>query len=306
MKKHLYSIIFSIVLTACTTYTLLDAFVIPHYEKGKEYETSSYVNTENETEITTTKEKGASGEVSVTDNSYEDENIKITLTTLRIANTNVYVADVFCDPSYINTALAQDAFGTNITQKTSVMAKNANAILAINGDYYGANKQGYVIKNGVLYRSTSRSSKYEDLVIYADGSFGLIKESEISAKELLNAGVINLFAFGPTLVNNGTVAVSSGEEVGKSMSSNPRTAIGIVENGHYIFVVSDGRTSESNGLSLYQLANVMKDYGCVTAYNLDGGGSSTMYFNGQLINNPTTSGKNISERAVSDIVYIGY
>ena len=85
------------------------------------------------------------------------------------------------------------------------------------------------------------------------------------------------------------------------MASNPRTAIGIIDENHYIIVVSDGRTSESQGLSLYQL----KSYGVKTAYNLDGGGSSTLYFNGQVMNKPTTNGT-ISERAVSDIVYIGY
>jgi len=54
------------------------------------------------------------------------------------------------------------------------------------------------------------------------------------------------------------------------------------------------------------VAEIMKEYGATTAYNLDGGGSSTLYFNGQVINNPTTNGNTISERAVSDIVYIGY
>ena len=90
------------------------------------------------------------------------------------------------------------------------------------------------------------------------------------------------------------------------MNSNPRTAIGYVEEGHYIFVVSDGRTNNNTGLTLYQLANTLCELGCEIAYNLDGGGSSTMYFNGKIVNNPTTSGRNTSERAVSDIVYIGY
>lgn len=71
-------------------------------------------------------------------------------------------------------------------------------------------------------------------------------------------------------------------------------------------VVADGRTEESQGLSLYQMAEVLKAYGAQTAYNLDGGGSSTLYFNGQVINKPTTNGNTISEREVSDIVYIGY
>ena len=72
------------------------------------------------------------------------------------------------------------------------------------------------------------------------------------------------------------------------------------------FVVSDGRTEESEGLSLLELAEFMDRLGVETAYNLDGGGSSTMYFNGEIINNPTTSGRSIQERSVSDIVYIGY
>ena len=96
------------------------------------------------------------------------------------------------------------------------------------------------------------------------------------------------------------------KKVGQAMASNPRTAIGIIDENHYIIVVSDGRTSESKGLSLYQMAEVMKSYGVKTVYNLDGGGSSTLYFNGQVINKPTTGGNKISERAVSDIVYIGY
>ena len=90
------------------------------------------------------------------------------------------------------------------------------------------------------------------------------------------------------------------------MADNPRTAIGIVDDLHYVLVVSDGRTSESKGLKLYQLAEFMTSLGVKTAYNLDGGGSSTMVFNGRVINNPTTNGKTIKERSVSDIVYIGY
>ena len=64
---------------------------------------------------------------------------------------------------------------------------------------------------------------------------------------------------------------------------------------------------ESKVLSLYGLATFMQSKLKVKiAYNLDGGGSSTMYFNGNVINNPTTNGKKISERSVSDIVYVGY
>ncbi len=89
------------------------------------------------------------------------------------------------------------------------------------------------------------------------------------------------------------------------MRGAPRTAIGQISPLHYIIIVSDGRTDESEGFSLLQLAEEMQNRGAVTAYNLDGGGSSTLYFNGEIINNPT-NGNNTEEREVSEIVYFGY
>lgn len=266
------------------------------------------IENESTNSSTTNTAESSDGAKTVTDSSYKDSNVDINITTVRKNNTTVYVADVkLSDSSYLKTALAYDSFGTNVTETTSSMAGNNNAILAVNGDYYGADRSGYVIKNGVIYRNTVRSdSEYPDLAVYKDGSFKIIYETEVTAEELLADGVVNLFAFGPSLVENGEISVDQNTEVRQAMTKNPRTAIGIVDKNHYILVVSDGRTNESKGLSLYELAEVLKEYGATTAYNLDGGGSSTMYFNGNIVNNPTTNGHNISEREVSDIVYIGY
>ena len=270
-------------------------------------ETISTVATTN-TSSNTAQASQAAKTATVTNSSYKDENISLNLTETTVNNTQVYVADITLSSSdYLKTAFAQNSFGTNVTAKTSVTAADNNAILAVNGDYYGANSSGYVIRNGVVYRDTVReNSNNGDLAIYKDGSFKIIYEDQISAEQLVKDGVVNLLAFGPALVENGEIAVGKNQEVGQAMASNPRTAIGMIDENHYIIVVSDGRTSESEGLSLYQLAEVMKSYGAKTAYNLDGGGSSTLYFNGQVINKPTTGGNKISERAVSDIVYIGY
>ncbi|MCR5515376.1 MAG: phosphodiester glycosidase family protein [Lachnospira sp.] len=306
-KPYVYAIIFSIVLIACTTYSLLDVFVIPHYISAAT-DTSNNSDTSSTTSSSASTEASNTGNVTTTSTSYEDDNIKVTITTIEKYDTTIYVADVeVSSPEYLQTALANNAYGTNVTATTSDTAESVNAILAINGDYYGANKTGYVIKNGTVYRSSVRDD-YEngDLVIYEDGSFGIIYENEISAQELVDSGVVQLFAFGPSLVEDSEIQVSTTTEVDQSMTSNPRTAIGIIDECHYILVVSDGRTSESEGLSLYELATIMQDYGCTTAYNLDGGGSSTMYFLGEVVNKPTTNGKTIKERAVSDIVYIGY
>jgi exopolysaccharide biosynthesis protein, putative len=298
-KRYAYASIFGLLLIASFSYSMLKTFVIA--------ETISTVSSTNSSSNSEAASKAAET-ATVTDTSYSDDNISVTLTEKTISNTQVYIADVTVSSSeYLKTAFAQNTYGNNVTAKTSETAANNNAILAVNGDYYGANTTGYVIRNGVVYRDTVREdSSNGDLAIYKDGSFKIIYEDQVSADQLVKDGVVNLLAFGPSLVENGEIAVDTNSEVGQSMSSNPRTAIGIIDENHYIIIVSDGRTSESEGLSLYQMAEIMKSYGVKTAYNLDGGGSSTLYFNGQVINKPTTNGNTISERSVSDIVYIGY
>ena len=242
---------------------------------------------------------------SSSETTYQDENMTITLTEYQVDGTTVYAADIqLSSASYLKTALAKSAYGKNVTETTSEMAESNNAVLAINGDYYGAQEKGYVLRNGVLYRNTAEKGQ-EDLVIYEDGSFEIIVEDEITAEELLEKGAVQILSFGPALITDGEVSVTENDEVGRAMASNPRTAIGIIDDLHYVFVVSDGRTDESQGLTLYQLSQFMESLGADTAYNLDGGGSSSMVFQGVLVNNPTTTGNSIKERSVSDIVYIG-
>lgn len=257
----------------------------------------------------TTNSSGSSGSTSSTSSgtvigTYSDSKSKITVTQYRAYDSNIYVADVeVTDGTSILSAFANNTYGRNITDTTSDMAEENNAVLAINGDYYGARQSGYVIRNGVVYRN--QGSNGEDMLISKDGTLSFISESDTTTDSLLQKQAWQVLSFGPVLVENGEVAVTENDEVGMAMASNPRTAIGTVAKNHYLFVVSDGRTSESAGLSLYELANFMKSLGATNVYNLDGGGSSTMVFQGEVVNNPTTNGNKISERAVSDILYIG-
>ena len=260
-------------------------------------------------EITTTNQSASSSGANTatlnTATAYEDDTKAISIETYELNSTQIHVATVTIKgDASIKTALADETYGRNIKAKTSTTAQSVNAVLAVNGDYYGARDAGYVIRNGQLLRSDSQDANQEDLVIYQDGSFEIIREGDITAQELLNKGAVQVLSFGPALIENSQVAVDSSDEVGKAMASNPRTAIGIIDDKHYVLVVSDGRTDESKGLSLKELADFMKELKVTTAYNLDGGGSSTMYFNGQIINKPTTNGHNIEEREVSDIVYL--
>ncbi|WP_081841944.1 phosphodiester glycosidase family protein [Lachnoclostridium phytofermentans] len=313
MKKYLGVIIFSVLLLSFTVYIALDTFVITrvytHEQDSSEQDITQNIDNNSYSLENSSKENAdtekTTNQVVITGNTYSDDNINITLTQYREYDTSIYVADVtLSSAEYLQTALAQNAYGRNVTEKTSKIAAENHAILAINGDYYGAQEKGYVLRNGVIYRDFP-SKNQEDLVINKDGSFKIITEGDVSASELLKDGAVQILSFGPALLNNGEIAVTQEEEVGKSKASNPRTAIAVVDDLHYLFVVSDGRTNESEGLSLYELAEFVQGLGAKTAYNLDGGGSSTMYFNGEIINNPTTNGKSIQERSVSDIVFIG-
>ncbi|MBR1423019.1 MAG: phosphodiester glycosidase family protein [Ruminococcus sp.] len=236
---------------------------------------------------------------------YASDDVAISMSEYYENGTKIYVADIkLSSAEYLKTAFADDTYGRNVTENTSEIAETNDALLAINGDYYGTRETGYVIRNGVVYRD--ESSGDDILCLFADGSMSVIDSDDYTAYNLVDMGVWQCWDFGPALLEDSSVTVSETEEVGKAMASNPRTAIGYIDDLHYVFVVSDGRTSESEGLSLYQLAQFMRSLGVATAYNLDGGGSSTMYYNGELVNNPTTNGRSIKERGVSDIVYIGY
>ena len=243
-----------------------------------------------------------------TDNSgdsreYKDENVQVTYTQYETNGTTIHVADVrVSSAEYLKTAFAKGTYGKNVTQSTSEIAASNNAVLAVNGDYYGVQERGYVIRNGVLYRE--EAGENDVLCIYADGSMKVVDPSTATAQELLEQGVWQAFSFGPGLITDGEIDVALNTEVGKAKASNPRTAIGIIDDLHYVFVVSDGRSGEGEGLSLYELASFMEQLGVQTAYNLDGGGSSTMVFQGEVVNNPS-SGFRDEEREVSDIVYIG-
>ena len=317
--KHLKPV-YTGVLLVFTLYVLLDTFVIArtyeHHSDTEASESPPAVVGESAghpapepgeaSDISEDVPEWEPGDAESSDSLYQDDHIEIHFTEDRVHDTNVYIADVtVSDASLLKTAFANNTYGRNIKQRTSEMAEEHHAILAINGDYYGVKPDGYVFKNGQLYRSDIRSRDQEDLVIYEDGTYGTIIEGDTRAEDLAGQGVYNLLAFGPVLVRDSEITVSESDEVPTYNVSNPRTAIGFAEENHFIFVVSDGRTDDNVGLTLFDLAEVMKDQGAVFAYNLDGGGSSTIYFNGK-VRNYTTDGYGVGERRISDIVYVGY
>lgn len=218
-----------------------------------------------------------------------------------------FVADiVLSDAMQLSSAFAKDSFGQNIIEYTSKIAGDNDAIFAINGDYYGFRSDGIVIRNGVVYRDVPARI---GLAFYCNGTMKIYDETQTTAQQLLDDGVWNTLSFGPALVEDSVVATDlSFVEVDTNFGNhsiqgnNPRTGVGIIDKNHFIFIVVDGRSRRySNGVTLVEFAQIFKDLGCVDAYNIDGGGSSTMYFMGRVVNNPL--GKN-KERGTSDILLI--
>lgn len=304
MKKY-WNRCYGIVLIGFTVYVLLKVFVIPSKGNVEVENAGIYADLENEC---LNEKETDENDPFITDDSYDDNMIHLKLKQVRIADTDIYFMDIqLSSIKYLKTAFAKNVYGRNINEPTSQIAEKHQAIAAINGDFYGFRDYGYVIRNGVVYRNSYKNDAEQVFVIYDDGKCRSLFSKDLSASELIEDGALQVLSFGPALVEGGVVTVAESDpyDLETIAGRNPRTAIGMIEPLHYVFVVVDGRTKQSAGYTFYELANVMADYGCVEAYNLDGGGSSTLYFNGKLVNTPT-DGITVGEREVSDIVYIGY
>lgn len=103
--------------------------------------------------------------------------------------------------------------------------------------------------------------------------------------------VNHIISGGPYLVKDGSVFIDvTAQKLGAITGKNPRTAIGYTAENEFIMVTVDGREQASVGMTLGELAAMMKAFGCINAMNLDGGGSSVMYVNGRVVNNPAQKG----------------
>ena len=231
--------------------------------------------------------------VIVTENSYSSPNISVTVTEETLGQTTYYLADIYVrDITCFQTALANDTYGSGFRDSIEDMALLNNALLAVNGDYYGNTNEGVVIRNGVIYRANSTNC--DVCVLYYDGTMRVMPGSSFSAEEAVEQGAWQAWTFGPALLNTDGSVLTSFASTNRIISANPRTAIGYYEPGHYCLVVVDGR-GESAGITLPDLSRLFYDLGCRTAYNLDGGNSSVMVWNNEVINNPSGGGRESSD-----------
>jgi exopolysaccharide biosynthesis protein len=298
----------------------LDRFVIDHVQVGDvaAYEaevlaeaTTTTATATTDTAATASTTDATSSAPVITDTTYESGTMSISISTVVTgdgdATVTYYVADVtVADATTLRAGFAENKFGNNIVEDTSDIAAAYDAVFAINGDYYGFRDSGIVIRNGVLYRDDGART---GLAIYADGTMEVYDETTTTGQELLDAGVWNTLSFGPALLDDGVIPEGIEDvEVDTNFGNHsiqgdqPRTGIGIIGENHFVFVVVDGRSAGySEGVTMTEFAEIFQSLGATEAYNLDGGGSSTMYFDGELVNNPLGKGQ---ERGTSDILYL--
>jgi len=325
-KMFLVMFVFYMILFSFSSFTMLYEFVIPHGGFYVEDPTTTSTTT-----TTTPISQTTSGSGTLTDTittitstttttstivypdqlptvlsngtilgTYENDEALITIYQIRASNSDVFVADVVVkDAHTILSGLAYNTFGgTNIVQTVSTMATEHDAIFAVNADYASHYDSGYVIRNGMILRN---STSYRNAIaLYENGTVSSFAESSVSINDVLNDGAWQLWSFGPVIIKDGVSVASVNDGLDRDAVNNPRTAFGYVSANHFMFVCVDGRTTQSHGVDIEELSGIMMSLNCVQAYNFDGGGSSTMYFNGEIINHPSEG----SERSVSDCVYI--
>ena len=233
--------------------------------------------------------------VVVTDTSYTSPDISISVSeeTTSDGKVTYYIADIYLrDITCFQTAFANDTYGSGYRDSITDMVLLSNALVAVNGDYYGNTTEGVVIRNGVIYRAN-----YTDCdvcVLYYDGSMRVIKGSDFSVDEAIADGAWQAWTFGPGLLDSDGGIITSFNSTSRIISANPRTAIGYYEPGHYCLIVVDGR-GESSGMSLSEMSRLFNGLGCKAAYNLDGGNSSIMVWQDEIINNPSGGGRESSD-----------
>ena len=231
--------------------------------------------------------------VVATENTYTSPDIAVSVEKVEEGSLTYYVADIYVrDIACFRTALAGETYGSGFRDSIGDMAALNDALLAVNGDYYGNTSEGVVIRNGVIYRANATNC--DVCVLYYDGRMKVMPGSSFSVEEAIADGAWQAWTFGPALLDTDGSVLTEFASTNRIISANPRTAIGYYEPGHYCLVVVDGR-GESSGITLPQLSKLFYNLGCTAAYNLDGGNSSVMVWGDEVINNPSGGGRESSD-----------
>jgi len=237
------------------------------------------------------------------DCEYEDDSIHVTVEKSRYNDCDYWIARIrIADPSQLRTAYVGNFEDYSVTRGTA-LARRVNSVIAIDGDYWWYSREGFIRRQGTTYLNVLEGNR-DILLIDEDGDFHTVpmaKQGEV-ADTINGKNVVNAFYFGPTLVENGEAVTRYSHKYDDSFGADwprQRMCIAQVDTLEYMFICCAGPARGSYGQTLPQFARVVASMGVKTAYNLDGGDSTMLIFNGEKINDPG----NNSAREISDIVY---
>ena len=194
------------------------------------------------------------------------------------------------------------------------IAKEAGFVLGFSDDFYAErmNKKqtvGIIIREGQIVNSKTnkkRNNKLPNLdmmIQYPDGRLEVCECWEHTAEELLEAGALNVFSFGPILIRDGVI--NEQMYTGYYKSTEPRHALGMIEPGHYLLLSVQGRRKDSKGTILQRVAEMMLERGVTQALNLDGGNTMALMFRGRMLNKEAVYQNRQFVRSVTSLIGIG-
>lgn len=237
-----------------------------------------------------------------TADGYQDDSITVKMETRDEGSVTYRIAFVTVkSATQLRTATAGSLKSSKVANISSMAQKN-NAIVAINADYFTNNptKTSFEYRMGEKIRNKANKTK-DILIIDENGDFHLLVKSDSAKMKAFNESghtIVNAFTFGPALVIDGEVQKIDAEYGYNPNGREPRMAIGQTGALSYVLVMAEGRSSESEGVTHQELADYMGALGCTQAFNLDGGNSAEMVFNGSFYGSRTSN-----ERAQSDMIY---
>ena len=238
-----------------------------------------------------------------------------------------FEADIYTDVEageMLRTIWNDDQKKAKVRVDAAETAVKHGVVFATNTDYFtyrvdvdaSGRNTGVVMRNGdILYddpypESKATNPRYMpnlDMVAFMeDGRLEVWRSHEIKAKELLEKGAYDVYSFGPYLVKDGQLSQQAYEA---NETKNPRCALGMVEPGHYVYVMVEGRMEKtrSQGITMRELAKLMKNKGCDNAINLDGGQTAVLVFMGKQLNKiGAYDGGKTNARKTCEVMGVGY
>ena len=203
-------------------------------------------------------------------------------------------------PSQLRTAAA-NGFQSEMTIKGTALARRVNAVLAINGDYFYFTHHGYILRQGQLFLDDLRGDR-DVLLIDEDGDFHIVRNpfTGMVGQTIDGKQVMQAFFFGPVLVQNGKLVRDMDLRYDmRAEERRQRMCIAQVGPLEYKCICCGPPARGNSGMNLTEFARLVYSLGVETAYNLDGGDSTMLIFNGQKVNDP----KSPDTRDIADIIY---